>query len=406
MSKKFVCVALLIALSLLLLMPVAGCKTEEPAGAEINVGLMGGLTGPAASSVVPMMDEAGDIFRYINEVEGGIDGVKLNWRVVDNKGTPDGAVMAYKELRDTFDPVIYLAVEDYYLLGIQDTITSDKSVLITWSAIDPRCYIPPQSFFSISIPVADGFAGYIKWLLDQWEGPGQPKVGVLYWEDVPTGEQWRLAEGWVRGQGVELVLAPYSIATLELKPQLMALRDAGVDHIWMLGISPNVAVAIRDFRSLGLTNEIPFCFSEYTEPKGVLGIAGEGAEGFYGYRSESPYSDGTEAARLYSQIWQWSTGEDKWADNRLMITMKAVLTSAVKQAIEDVGRDNLSNEAVYNAMNKLTEIDTWGNQEGFGYGPDRRVGVSTIKIHRYTKDGTVSASDWIELPRIFEGKEQ
>jgi len=231
-------------------------------------------------------------------------------------------------------------------------------------------------------------------------------VGVLYWEDVPTGEQWRLAEGWVRGQGVELVLAPYSIATLELKPQLMALRDAGVDHIWMLGISPNVAVAIRDFRSLGLTNEIPFCFSEYTEPKGVLGIAGEGAEGFYGYRSESPYSDGTEAARLYSQIWQWSTGEDKWADNRLMITMKAVLTSAVKQAIEDVGRDNLSNEAVYNAMNKLTEIDTWGNQEGFGYGPDRRVGVSTIKIHRYTKDGTVSASDWIELPRIFEGKEQ
>jgi len=68
MSKKFVCVALLIALSLLLLMPVAGCKTEEPAGAEINVGLMGGLTGPAASSVVPMMDEAGDIFRYINEV--------------------------------------------------------------------------------------------------------------------------------------------------------------------------------------------------------------------------------------------------------------------------------------------------------------------------------------------------
>lgn len=406
MSKRIMYFGLSIVLSLSLLVLVVGCKPKIPAGAEIRIGLIGGLTGPAASSVAPMMDEAAHIFRYINEVEGGIEGVKLSWRVVDNKGTPDGAMMAYKELRDTFDPLIYLSVEDYYLLGIMDTITNDKAVIITWSAIDPRCYLPPQRFFSISIPIADGFGGYVKWVLDEWEGPGKPKIGVLYWDDVPTGMQWKMAEEWVRKQGVELVPGPYSIATLELKPQLMALRDAGVDYIWMLGIAPNAAVAIRDFRGLGLADKIPLCFMEYTEPKGVLDIVGEGAEGFYGYRSESPYSEGAEAAELYTEIWQWATGEDKWADNRLLITMKAVLTSAVKQAIEDVGWDNLNSEAIYNALDKLAEIDTWGNQKGFGFGPDRRVGVSAIKIVCYTKTGTVSASDWIELPRIFEGKVQ
>lgn len=397
-------IALIVLLVPALLVP--GCKAKVPAGAEIRIGLMGGLTGPAPSSVVPLLEEAEHIFRYINEVEGGIEGVKLNWQVVDNKGTPEGAIMAYKELRDTFDPLVYFAVEDYYLLGIKDMIAEDKSVIFTASAIDPRCYLPPQTFFSISIPVADGFAGYVKWVLDGWQGPGQPKIGVLYWGELPTGSQWKMAEGWVRGQGVEVVDSPYSIATLDLKPQLMALRDAEVDHIWMLGIAPNAAVAIRDFRGLGLMDKIPFCFNEYTEPRGVLGIAGEGAAGFYGYRSESPYSDGAEAAELYSEIWQWATDEDKWADNRLLITLKAVLTSAVKQAIQDVGWDNLSSEAVYDALNKLSNIDTWGNQEDFGFAPDRRIGVSTIKIYQYTKDGTVSVSDWVKLPRIFEGAGQ
>jgi len=34
------------------------------------------------------------------------------------------------------------------------------------------------------------------------------------------------------------------------------------------------------------------------------------------------------------------------------------------------------------------------------------VGVSTMKIARFTKDGTVAVSDLIELPRTFEGIDQ
>ena len=48
-------------------------------------------------------------------------------------------------------------------------------------------------------------------------------------------------------------------------------------------------------------------------------------------------------------------------------------------------------------------IDTWGNNFGFGYGPGKRVGVSYIKMSQYTADSTVSVSDWIEMPRTFEG---
>jgi ABC-type branched-subunit amino acid transport system substrate-binding protein len=401
-------VGLFISMAVLLIVQLggAGCAPKRPAGTEIRIGVMGGQTGPAAADVVALVEELEHVFNYMNEVEGGIDGAKLSWRIVDNRGTPEGAISAYRELRDGFDPHIYFAVEDYYLLGIKDEIEADEAVIITASAIDSRAFIPASRFFSLAIPLPDGFAGYVKWVLENHEGPGMPKIGVLYWGDVPTGQQWRTAQAWAMKQGVELETVEYSIRAIDLTPQLMRLRDAEVDYIWMLGVSGNAAVAVGGFLGLGLGGTIPFTFNEYVVADQLLGMVGEAAEGFYIYRSENPYSDGSEAAELYTKIWKSATGEDKWSDNRLLITLKAAITAAVKQAVDDVGWENLDSAAIYDALSGLTKIDTWGNTAGFGYGPTRRVGVAAMKIARFTKDGTVSVSDPITLPRTFEGIDQ
>lgn len=404
MNNWRVRVGWLVALSILLMaLPMAaGCAGEEPVEREIRIGVMGGQTGPAASSVVPMLEELEHIFNYVNEVEGGIDGAKLSWRIVDNKGTPEGAVIAYKELRDGFDPLFYIAVEDYYYLGIKDMIAEDQAAMFTLSALNPECYLPPSVFFSVSLPISDGFAGFAKWVLDDWKGAGQPKVGVLYW-DLPSGMQYRMAESWVRKQGIELEAVQFPIALMDLKPQLMRLRDAEVDYIWMMGLTQNAAVAVRDFLGLGMAG-IPFCFNEYVEPDVFLELVGEAAEGFYSYRCESPYADGAEAAELYTKILKWATDEEKRSDTRLTITLKAVITAAINQAVADVGWDNLDSGAFYNALDKLSDVDTWGNSRDFGFGPDKRVGVSAIKMGRYTKTERVAVGDWIDLPRTFEGK--
>ena len=405
MKKWQARIGLLVVLAMLSALPIAtGCAGGAPAGTEIRIGVMGGQTGPAPAEVGALFEQLEHIFNYMNDVEGGIDGVKLNWRIVDNKGTPEGAIIAYKELRDGFDPHIYFAVEDYYLLGIKDEIEADEAILFTASAIQPQAFIPASRFFSLAIPIPDGFAGYVQWVLENHEGPGMPKIGVLYWGDVPTGAQWRMAQAWAMKQGVELEAVEYSIRTMDLKPQLMRLREEEVDYIWMLGTAPNATVAVRDFLGLGLGGKIPFCFNEYVEADVLLNMVGEDASGFYVYRSEDPYSDGAEASKLYTKIWKWATDEDdKWSDNRLLITLKAALSEAVRQAVADVGWENLDSAAIYNALTKLAEIGTWGNSKGFGYGPSRRVGVSTMKIAQFTKDGTVSVSDYITLPRTFEG---
>lgn len=393
----------LVVICLSLVVLVAGTYGCAPAAAPeltVRVGLMGGLTGPAAAAVKTALEEDELMMRYINEREGGIDGIRLEWKTVDNKGTPDGAVIAYKELRDSFKPVLNVVIEDYYYLGAKSQIEADKAVVITHSALDNRGFVPPGRFFSMGIPTADAFGAYVKGILTEMKG--RAKVGVVYW-DLPSGLQWRAAEAWARKQGADFVPVTYSMTAMDLKPQFLQLKDANVDCVWMMATTPQAALAIRDWRGLGLAGKIPFCFNEFTESEPLLKIVGDQAEGFYQYRAESPYSDNSQASRLYTDIWAFGGKPDRWSDNRIVITLKAILRDVIKRAATDVGRDKINSEAIYNALNRATKIDTWGNMEGFSFGPDKRIGVSAIKMQRYTKNGTVSVGGWITTPRLFEG---
>jgi ABC-type branched-subunit amino acid transport system substrate-binding protein len=275
-------------------------------------------------------------------------------------------------------------------------------VVFATSANDPRLYQPVSYFFNLAIPPADGFAGFIKWAKQEWKGAGSPKIGVLVW-DLQSGGVWKQAQSWAIKQGVDITEVQYPYTGLDMNTQMMKLRDANVNYVWMMGTAAQANVAVKSFNGLGLKDKMSLTFNEYVEADVLLGLAGKDAEGFTIVRSESPYSDNSEAAKLYTKIYQWAEKKDKWSDNRLMMNFKASITAAIKQAGADVGKDKIDRVAIYNALNKLTGIDTLGNSKDFGFGPDRRLGVQTMKISRLTQTGSVSASDWITMPRTFEG---
>jgi ABC-type branched-subunit amino acid transport system substrate-binding protein len=404
MKRNWGLMVVLVCLTLMLVsLPLASsCSSEAGTASEVRIGVIGGITGPAAAAVGNYMKELEYILKYINEVEGGIDGIKLTWKIMDNKGGPEGAILAYKELQSTFNPALYMVIEDFYLSGLKDTIVQDKSVIIATSPNDPRLYSPASYFFNMAIPVADGFAGFVKWVKQDWKGSGAPRIGVLTW-DLQSGGVWKQAQPWAMKQGVEIIEVQYGAAAMDMKAQLMKLRDAIVNYVWMIGSSPHASIAVRDFNGLGLKGKFSITFNEYVEADVLLGLAGKDAEGFTIIRSESPYSDNSEAAKLYSKIYQWAEKKDHWSDNRLNMNFKAVITAAIKKAAADAGKDKIDRVAIYNALNKLTSIDTLGNSKDFGFGPDRRLGVQTMKLSKLTQTGTVSFTDWITMPRTFEG---
>jgi ABC-type branched-subunit amino acid transport system substrate-binding protein len=398
MKRKLVSGILLILILALIAVPLAGCGEKAPEVASVRVGVMGGMTGPAAASVSHMFQEIEYVVDYINEVDGGIDGVPIELKIVDNKGTPEGAVLSYKEL-SAWEPVLYIAVEDYYYLGIAQQIAEDQVPVLTMSAIVAQAYVPPGVFYAASLPVSDGLAAFTDWVKMEYKGAGKPKIGVLYW-DLPSGQQYQMAIPYAMQNGVDLVPVQYGMQSLDLKPQLIQLQEAGVDYIWMMATTQHAQLAVRDVR--GLDIKTPFCFNEYVEPNFLVDLVGAGAEGFLQYRSEDPFSGGSEATELYTKVYEKATGDAKWSDNRISLTAVAALVAAIEQASVDVGWENVNGAAVMAALNKLETIDNWGNTGKFGYGPDRRLGISQIKMSRYTADGTVAISDWIDMPRTFE----
>ena len=384
--------------------PAGTTPTASAPAPEFRIGLMGGQTGPAAAAVINMLTEIGYHFKYINEVEGGINGVKLDWKIVDDKGTPDGAVLAFKELREGYRPQLYLAVEDYLFAGIKDQLVEDNAVLLTTSVVSPQLFSPPGRYFSTALPWVDEFGAYINWVKQDWKGTGNPKVGIFYY-DLPSGLVWKAAQPWVAKQNVDLVPVPYPYTSLDFSPQLLQLRDAGVNYTWMLGTSVSAPVAIKGMVGLGLKDKIKFTFNQNSEPDVVLPIAGKDAAGFTFIRTETPYSDNSEAAQLFTTVWKWAANKDKWSDNRPAMNVRYVIEAIIKQAAADVGKDKIDGAAVYNALNKLTNIDCQGNNQGLKYGPDSRFGTRSVKIVlvNETGTGTTAMSDFITAPRIAEG---
>jgi hypothetical protein len=197
----------------------------------------------------------------------------------------------------------------------------------------------------------------------------------------------------------------YPYTSLDYSPQLLKLRDSGVNYIWMLGTSVTAPVAIKGMVNNSLKDKIKFTFNDNFEADVVLPISGKDAAGFMAVRCESPYSDNTEAATLYTKVWQWAEKKDKWADNRTALNVRFAIEAVVKQAVADAGKDKIDSTVVYEALKKLTNIDTRGNTEGMHFGPDSRIGTRSIKISQMneTGTGTKSISDFITNPRIAEG---
>ncbi len=138
-----------------------------------------------------------------------------------------------------------------------------------------------------------------------------------------------------------------------------------------------------------------------------LQVVGEAADGLYIVNSSAPWTDGLEANRRSAEMNAYPSQTIEPTDG--YNPLWAILTALFRQAIADVGGyENLSGEAFYNALQKLEDIDTGGAFGKFGWGPDTRVGVQSMKIIqlRKTEEGmqSFSVTDWIELTNIFEGE--
>jgi branched-chain amino acid transport system substrate-binding protein len=407
----------LLALLLIALPPLAACgdgedeKTPAAEEKEVTMALVAALSGVVASSTGPSFSRFSNEIKYINEVMGGIDGIKIKVVWADDKFDAATGLVAVRRLRDRYHPMLWHVWTENAIVGAKDILESDKTPVLSGIALVRDLYVPPGMFFNYNLGSRpQEIVAVTEWILRDYHGPGRPKMGILYPDDV-TGRAHQDANSydWAEEHGVDIVARSVSRLALDLRPALLALDDEGVDYIFLSNfVQSDLAVALRDAHAAGLWDKIKFVAGVAGETYNLIDLVGEAADGLYFVTCSAPWTDGLEANRRAAERSAYPSETIEPTD--LCSPFWAVLTALFRQAIADVGGyENLSGEAFYNALQKLQDIDTGGAFGKFGWGPDTRVGVQSLKIIqcRKTEEGvqSFSVTDWIETTNIFEGKE-
>ena len=137
-------------------------KTPAAEEKEITIGGIFLLTGVAASATARGFELFSGMVKYINEVEGGIDGIKIKLVWADDKYDPATAVIAAKRLRDRHHPILWIVQNDSLAFPAKDMFGRDKTPLLTSTAYVPEIYSPPGMFFNMSGCEANIFTGVVK----------------------------------------------------------------------------------------------------------------------------------------------------------------------------------------------------------------------------------------------------
>ncbi len=432
-GKTRVLVLCLLALLLVALPPLAAaCGGDDDEGKtpgveekSITIGSSHVLTGVPASSAHVTFTGAMEVINYINEVEGGIDGIKIKYVWADDKYDPAAATIAYKNMRNRNHPIMWISMTAGFIAsGVADMFERDKTPALFYFAFQPDLWSEADMFFSFGFQPANNFTGLVRWILEDWEASGKtgrPKLGYLHWNMTHGTAPLDIGVArWSEEHGVDFVSRSYAPMPLDLRPSILGMREEGVDYLYLQGVVGDATVFIRDARAAGLWGgDMKFIIDATVSPyDALLPIIGEDAEGLYQITNNEPWTSGpSDAIKKQLDIYEYAGHSPKRVDGAAHVAWMEVLKATLRQAVADVGYENLNGEAMYNALLKLGPMDT--NLTGFnltGWGPDKKMAQEGIIMLQFRKmapgsemppDGilmeTVAISDWIETTNLFEG---
>jgi ABC-type branched-subunit amino acid transport system substrate-binding protein len=396
---------------------------------EITIGSSHVLTGAPASSAHVTFTGAMEVINYINEVEGGIDGIKINYVWADDKYDPAEAAIAYKTMRDRNHPIMYISMSVGYIVsGVLDMLERDKTPALFYFAFQPDLWKEAPMLFSFGFQPANSMTGLVRWILQDWEASGKtgrPKLGYMHWDMTHGTAPLDIGiADWAEEHGVDFVSRSYRPMPLDLRPTILAMEDDGVDYLFLQGVVGDASVFIRDARAAGLWDDgdMKFIIDPTVDAHtALLPIVGEDAEGVYQLANNEPWTSGpSDALRKQADIREYAGHTPTWVNIGANSAWMEVLKATLRQAVADVGYENLNGEAMYNALLKLGPMDT--NLTGFkltGWGPDKKIaqsGIIMTQYQRWTPESgiptppdevgivQVAISDWVETANLFEGE--
>lgn len=353
------------------------------------------LTGPAHAQAAPLGWAMEDYFNWRNH-NGGIDGHPAAVQLVDTKYTLPLMRTAYTRVKN--DPHTSISFDSLSggIEALKTQFARDKVPVLMCTGHGPALY-PVSWVVSMMPPYDDTLCTMADWVKDNWKEKRKPRLALLL-GDYASGRSPEQAKWYCEKQGIEIVGVEYCpLLPTDTSDLLIRIRNAKPDFIYDTLMPGQVKVVLRDRLKLGITTpEVNFVFNSYLITKTVPPEAYGGYMGFQ--LSASWWEKDVPGVQLAYKLYEKRGPTPPFA-YIAAVGAAMVWEEALRNAIDEVGYDNLNGPAILHGYLKITDFNAMGLFKNVSYAKDDLRGNKWLKICRLNKDGSVSnVTDWMEAP--------
>lgn len=385
---------------------LVACGSGDGAGQEsIIIGSLSDLSGVVAAQGREASAGELDGVRYINEVKGGINGVRLELITKDIKYDTALGASAYESLKATYGSrlKVVLSFITPGLLPNKDKFVNDK--VIGFGSADPLSELPFDQYWTFSSICLYNLAfdAGATHLIDTWQGEGQPTVGLV----ATTVHAAKVISEGIKSacdrKGVTYIAKLGDPRELDRTADLTALKDAGADIVFLILSESGVIKALKDARQMGLN--ATFCGLKSYATDAFAKAVGSDGEGFYCIMDTASWEETGVEGIQFLREWnaQWHP-EVSVRSNQYILSFVDVLVvaEAIQRAVDKVGYENLTGDAIKEALESLDDWDPMGLMAPLRFGTDRHSGGTAVRMTQLQSGVWKAASDWIETRELTD----
>ncbi|MFP3928378.1 MAG: ABC transporter substrate-binding protein, partial [Desulfobacteraceae bacterium] len=345
------------------------------------------LTGPASTWGQFHAKGHQEYFRYVNEIKGGVNGHKIDMTVVDHAYKVPEAVKYVKRFCTENKMDIIATWDAGSGIMAKPVIQEYKVPNINYSTYQGILKPPiDYAFLPFGAYDMDSYA-VLEYIKTIHKGDESPKVGLLTYNNAYGKSIHDPSKEAAAELGVNLVaVEEFSPKALELNTELLRLKGAGAEYIFMQCLPSAVLMALESADRVGY--EGPF-FGTWTSTDPDFFKRGEGLirdRMFMQFCGGLP-GDGTPGVEFIQEQWERYGTVSKFDTAYWEGTIVGmIMERAFELAIEEFGEVN--NETVNKALESFENESFGGLLPDTTYTKDDHSGSWKARMVKINEDQT------------------
>lgn len=357
---------------------------------KIRVGEIFHVTGAYAAGQAGLPEAAADGFESANKYMNLPDNVEIEHVWLDGGTSTSKSLNAFKKMVGSSDPVVLMLSNSSPVGVALKTWHMRKKVPGIEHGSDNELFKLPSWTFSMPAPYVNQLGAWIDYYMTYvWPQKGlnrAPRFAWLTW-DLTAGRASITdhAKEYIRSKGIELVdseFVPY--VPTNVSAQILRLKQNKVDFTFGMMYHNALAVILKEMDKQGLIDQIDVGQAFPIQKGALLKSVGSLARNVYVTGITPSESEWDKLCPRAYEMWLKNKRQNlPSVDIYLMGFSKAILASEViRIAINDVGAENVTTEAVYNALQKIDNFDAWNSAPPMTWGEKKRFGMDAVFMYR------------------------